>query len=676
MPAADRSRFGRGHALLGLSAIALLAVGGVLAGAAQSGQPGGGTGVTTLVGEVAVSNPLIAEGFSEPYVLLADLANFVRRDINASPPPDPQAFGRLSGDLARASFTLPLPIRPAGQTSDVDRGAPGSGVQIYSVDLQSNFVGDPFYGPFETETGWAVSYSSLRIENGTWEVVGGVVVVWAPDAQQSFPTDFGPDGRLFTDDDPVALLAAGWTAIDLDPRPFARSREETVELPIREGDAGLKDLSDRGYAAGFDALVAELRIRYPFTDLKRIDWDTLVAEFRPLVEQAERDRDPLAFNVAMMRFAVRFGDGHVAVQLPTAYLLDRYGGGFGFTLGQTDAGAVIVRAVATGSAAAEAGIVPGARIVQWDGRPVADALAEQELVLSVSTPHAALLQRLALLPRRQEGARVGVRYRNPGAPGPGTAELAAAEDRTGLRAALRGEQDDPARMPVTVEVLDSGIGYVRVDTFLDDLALVTHAWEWALGRLTELRVPALIVDVRGNGGGLGALATLFAGSFTAERYDLAENSFADPTGRLVYSGTIDIVPAPVRWGGPVAVLIDAGCASACEIFAAAMARDPAHLLVGQTPTAGVEAAIFPWNLPDDLYFQAPLGLLRANGEIFVEGTGVPPTIDVPVTRESLTTDVDVVLAAAERALGRSAGAAASPVATPVAATPPTNAPVP
>ena len=106
----------------------------------------------------------------------------------------------------------------------------------------------------------------------------------------------------------------------------------------------------------------------------------------------------------------------------------------------------------------------------------------------------------------------------------------------------------------------------------------------------------------------------------------------------------------MRWDGPVAVLIDENCASACEIFAAAMAHDDDHLIVGQYPTAGVEAGIYPWQLPGDLYFQASIEYFEVDGEVWIEGAGVPPTVDVPVTVETLLSDEDVVLDAAEEAL--------------------------
>ncbi len=614
---------------------------------------GGNQGAITLTGDVVVSNPLLQEAFSEPLILLSDLSNFVARDIDGEPPAGAQVSARLIGELGSgATFSLALPIAPPGTPHRFGAATgddQGEGVRVFSVELNNNVVGEPFFGPFEVEQGWGTAYSSLRVAPGTYEVTGGTVVAWAATAGAPFAAGFGPDGKLFTADDPLAPLAAGWTVVDLDQEPFARERGETVDVPIIEGGAGLKDLSGLSYTAAFDAVVGELRVRYPFTEEKGLDWDALVEEFRPQVAAAEAAGDGAAFRAAMARFALRFGDGHVAVAPQWADLRRRYGGGAGLVLGRTDDGTVVAGAVTRSAAAAAAGIEPGAEILRWGGQGVAAALAAQELVRSASSPHVAAAQRLRLLAAGPVGATVEVVYRNPGGE-ERTAQLELVDDRSALRAVFASSRGGPAELPVTVEVLPSGIGYVRVTTFLADLALLAASWEWAIERLDELGVPAVIVDVRGNLGGAGLLATYFAGSFTVEPFDLAEFRFADPSGELVFSSTLDVKPTPSQWEKPVAVLIDGACASACEIFAAAVARDPSHLIVGQEPTAGVMASIFPWRLPAGVLLQAPLGRLETEGGVFLEGSGVAPTLRVPVTVASLTTGGDPVLAAAERAL--------------------------
>ena len=143
--------------------------------AAQDDQAGE-MGVVTLTGSVAVTNPFLFEIITEPYILLSDLSNFVGREIDGELPDFLQVTGQLEGDLANATYTLPLPILPRATTNDVDNGAPGDGVQVYAVDLSANFVGDPFIQP-EEGGGWAAEYTSVMTALGTNEITGGRIVI-------------------------------------------------------------------------------------------------------------------------------------------------------------------------------------------------------------------------------------------------------------------------------------------------------------------------------------------------------------------------------------------------------------------------------------------------------------------------------------------------------------------
>lgn len=658
----------RGLVVLGLLVSMLGAV-----GAGRTAAQADATGVTTLTGSVTVTNPYILGAYLENYVALIDMTGFVKRDRELPLPDFTQVTTGLVGDWGQgATFTLPLPIAPRGTINDVGRGEGGSGVQVYSVDAQANVEGDPYLGPDEY-VGWSTELTSLATTVDTGEVTGGRLVVWAPDAAQRFPTEFGPDGLLFTADDPLGPIAAGWTVVDLDARPFAQLREPTVDVPIIEGDAGLKDLSNLTYTQAFDQLITELRRRYPFTGFKQLDWNAIVAEVRPRVEQAERDGDPLAFNLAIVRLTQLMKDGHVSVSLPGEYLSQQFGGQLGLYLGITDDDRIVLRCVSAGSPGANAGLQPAAEILTWNEQPAADAVAAVEPISSHSNDQGRTLERLSLVQRMPVGTKVAISYRNPGAAEPQTAELAAVPESPGDGAGPCGQEtDDPAEMPVIVEVLPSGLGYIQVNTFADDLLLMTHAWEWALRRLAGLGVPGLIIDVRLNGGGSGQTALSFAGSFYDQPFVLNEAILIDEAGTTIAVGEERVTPSPVRWERPVAVLINPGCASACEIFAAAMARDPRHLIVGRTPSAGVEAGVLPWLLPDRLYFQAPVVALRnPDGSIFLEGVGVIPNVPVPNTPENLLLGPgeDAALDLAVKAVQDQIGGAPPPAA----GTPPPSA---
>ncbi len=610
-------------------------------------------GVVTITGKVTVTNPFVLEDTAEPFMALIDLTAFVKRDRNMKLAAPDQVTAGLQGDLSKgATFEMQLPIEPKGDFNDVSNGkGKGKGVKIFAVDFDTNAVGDGFMGPYEWH-GWPGGLDSLQFDPGTYEVAAGEMLVWSPDAQEMFPTSSGADGKLFTADDAVGPIPQGWTVINLNKQPFEQIRQHTVEVPILEGLAANNDLSKLSYTQAFDALVKDMKIRYPFNEFKHIDWDALVKEIRPLVEKAEQDKDKDAFNVAMMRFVAKFKDGHIGVDIDEQFFTQQTEGGLGMVLGQTDDGKVIARIVLDKMPAAAAGIKAGAQILQWNGQPIDKALSNTELLFAPqSSPHAIRLQQLRYIMRAPAGTKFTVQFQTPGDSKPQTADLVTVKERQSLRLSSFLAGTTPADMPIQVKVLDSGLGYIKIRTFSGDSVLLTRTWEWALNLMSQLQVPGLILDMRQNPGGSGLLATYFAGSFYKQPFVLNKTYQADKNGKFVYVGQDEVDPAPVQWDGPVAVLVGPACASACEIFAAGVAHDPGHLIVGRYPSAGVEASVEPWTLPDGLYFQAPTGRIETpDGKVFLESVGVVPNVKVPVTVKSLLSTDDQELPAAEKAL--------------------------
>jgi len=103
----------------------------------------------------------------------------------------------------------------------------------------------------------------------------------------------------------------------------------------------------------------------------------------------------------------------------------------------------------------------------------------------------------------------------------------------------------------------------------------------------------------------------------------------------------------LRYEGAVALLVGANCHSACEFFSYDMTLQERAAIVGQYPTAGAGGSIDRIKMPEDEFFTYTKGrAVDADGEIHIEGKGVPPTVKVPVTENTLLGDGDAVLEAA------------------------------
>ena len=140
-----------------------------------------------------------------------------------------------------------------------------------------------------------------------------------------------------------------------------------------------------------------------------------------------------------------------------------------------------------------------------------------------------------------------------------------------------GSRPEPV---ISSRVISDRIGYIRI-----------RGWgRFAPERFDELleplrETPGLILDVRDNGGGQDRLAETVIARFITKPV-LASVSFQRRPGTNLYEKIVFTVAprGPWRYSGRVAVLINQGCASACEHFVSGMFEAGA-LLVG-TPTIG------------------------------------------------------------------------------------------
>lgn len=630
-------------------------------------------GPVTVTGQVAYTYPFFTSGVAQPLIVLEDQGGFVERDRNFLFPPQSQVLGKITSDFYTSpfSYSLTLPDEPQGTRRDVDQdGETDGGVMVFAVAYWTNIFGDPYLEKRDQYGGgWSSAYASTRVsdDRATYlEVYGGTYLVFAPEAGQGFPAGFGADERLFTEDDPIVALPQGWTRVDLDSDPFTfdRSREPEIELFEPESLA-LDDFSALGYAEAFDAMLGKFRTEYAFTELKGLDWDDLAEEFRPRFAAA---RDSQAYLLALRDFLWSIPDGHVGMDLSPLNDLfqSETGGGLGLALRQLDDGRVIASFVTAGGPAAEAGVALGAEILEIDGAPIADAVAENVPWSSpFSAEHVLRLQQLRYAVRFPVGTEVELTFRGPDGEATTVPLTAVPENEsfsaTSFFAGLTGFE-----LPVEFRVLDSGFGYARLTDFFDNELLTIQLWERMIQDLNENQVPGLVLDLRQNGGGSGYLAEQMAAYFFDEDTATGNTAYYDESTGEFYLDTTDestMFPPPegLRYQGPVAVLVGPACASACEFFAYAMTLEGRATVVGQYPTAGLGGSVSDFVMPEGISVRFTIGrAVNSEGVIHIEGKGVAPDVRVPVTEETVLGAGDPVLDAAIEVLGTPRGAGVVP----------------
>ena len=622
-------------------------------------------GVVSITGVVTYTNPFFTLGIAAPLVITEDQAGFVERDENYIFPVESQTLGQITSNFYESpfSYSLTLPIEPKGAYKDVDNdGEEDQGVQVFAIAYWNNTFGDPFLEERDLGGGgWSTAYASTRISDDVEtekEIVGGKLLVYAPDDQQGFPSGFGEDGLLFTEDDPIVTLLPGYTVVNLDTDPFTfdRAREQVIDLIEPEG-AALVDYSDLSYTEAFDSLVDQLKNEYAFTEYKGIDWEALRDEFRPEFEAADEANDAGRYLNALGRFALSIPDGHVSGPFLREAFREAILGGVGLAVKELDDGRVLAVFLTEGGLAEQAGIELGAEILEVNGTPISEHISNVPLFQSFSTDHARRLEQVTYAMRFPLDTDVEIVYRNPGAPSEQTAQFKADFDPDSFNFWLEEDGRDGFELPVEFEALDEGIGYVRIYSFSDNDLLTAQLWERMIQEMNDNDIPAIIVDMRQNGGGRGSLADNLAAYFFDEEFVLGNTAAYDEDRGEFY---IDpdhedkfILPPDedLRYEGDVVVLVGPSCASACEFFSFDMTIDDRATIIGQYPTAGMGGSVDEVAMPEDEQFRFTQGrALGPDGEIHIEGIGVVPDIDVPVDEASVLGDEDAVLQAAIRFL--------------------------
>ncbi|MBE0680484.1 MAG: peptidase S41 [Anaerolineales bacterium] len=646
--------------------------------------PDSGTGPKIVTGELTYTNTFFTMGVAEPVIILEDQGGFVTRDRKFLIPVESQVIGQITSDFYTSPFTysLTLPEVPNGTLHDVDHdGTDETGVMVFAVAYWTNTWGDPFLERRDQGGGgWSSAYASTKVSDDSdfyLEVFGGKYLVYAPDDGQSFPSGFGDDKKLFTDDDPIMDLPAGWSVVDMDQTPFTIDRSENPEIALLEPEgSAADDFSSLSYTEAFDKMLEKFKNEYAFTELKKIDWDAKGKEFRPRFEEAEKKSDSHAYALALRDFLWSIPDTHIGFD--SSILNDDFqadiAGGLGFAMRETDDGRFIANFILEGGPAAEAGMVWGAEIISFDAVPTAD-MVEATVPWSspFSNPEIKRLQQLRYATRfRLEMGKVELVFKNPEGAEQKASLTVVNEVESFNSSSFRAGVDAEA-LPVEFDMLPSGYGYIKISSFSDNDLLSILVWERAMRYFNENEVPGVILDLRNNGGGSGWLADQMAAYFFNEEIVVGQTAYYDDsTGEFFIDPDYEESMIPPReelqYNGQVVVMVGPNCASACEFFSYNMTINDRAIIVGQYPSEGAGGSVEGFYMPEGLYTQMTIGrAMDADGNIHLEGKGVVPDLRVPVTAETLRQQFngeDVVLAFAERAISQPLGAGITPSGPP------------
>lgn len=182
--------------------------------------------------------------------------------------------------------------------------------------------------------------------------------------------------------------------------------------------------------------------------------------------------------------------------------------------------------------------------------------------------------------------------------------------------------------------MDNGIGYIRFNAFVPPLM------EKLCGAIREMRdAPGLIIDLRGNQGGLLGMIGGLSGLIDPRQISLGSMQ--------TRGGRSDFLTFPQTnvYGGTLVILIDGSTQSAAEIFASGMQENNRAKVVGERSAGNTLPSVIK-ELPTGALFQYGFANYRTPRGTILEGRGVVPDINVKLSRRALLTGRDPQLTAA------------------------------
>jgi carboxyl-terminal processing protease len=186
--------------------------------------------------------------------------------------------------------------------------------------------------------------------------------------------------------------------------------------------------------------------------------------------------------------------------------------------------------------------------------------------------------------------------------------------------------------------LADGAGYIHFNEFLDPASIMPK-FENAVKSFDN--APGIILDLRGNPGGIGLMAMGIAGFFIDKSgQKLGDMKMRDTTLKFV------IFPRPKTYNGPLAILIDEGSASTSEILAGGL-QDLKRARIFGTRSAGAALPSDIVRLPNGDGFQYAQASYTSESGKVLEGNGVKPDVEVRQTRDALAAGRDLALETAD-----------------------------
>jgi len=398
----------------------------------------------------------------------------------------------------------------------------------------------------------------------------------------------------------------------------------------------LAPLPDGPHVATFEAAWELVRQRHPDPTLRCLPWPQLRRDYGQRIAAAKTSREAYALINELL---ATLKESHLYAWPPQQARPRLEGPG---PLGRSDARFVIIdgRALMVGEAA-RAGGYAGGTVTAVDGVDLKQLTARRAGgspgMRGDAQLRATLDEALRCRVGQQRELTVVGAGVDGGPPPPRSVEVSCAP-LEGALVSLGHLRDVPTRVRAEM-IPETGIGLLAFNVWM--LPMLPQIRE-ATRSLRTQGMTHLLMDLRGNPGGVGSMVIPVGRMLMREDTSLGELILRDHVQRLVVAGD------PDAFAGPITVLVDEATASTSEIFAQGMRDIGRATVVGVQTSAGMALPSVIESLPDGGVLQLVVGHHRSPSHRAPEGRGVTLDATLSLGLGALAEHDDPVRAAALR----------------------------
>ncbi len=382
----------------------------------------------------------------------------------------------------------------------------------------------------------------------------------------------------------------------------------TILAVMVSGDMKFYNYTRMDWAESLDNAITTLDKQYVLRDHKQLDFEAIRSELVPRAEKAQAGNDKAEYLNILYDLCYELHDGHVRVACSDmdAYseaISRRAGNDYGLSMVRLENGEFIAVCVDERSEAFKSGIENGTVITEWDGVPVEEAAETVKCYMPrmafSSIENERFMQPIFLAGRGGESVEATFIDKQ------GSEKTVRLEKRGSYSGRLTAAASPFMRKGTHdnfhAEMLNDNCGYLSIivernDDIKDFIA-------FAKGEYPEIRdkvrkqlkdleaqgMDRMIVDIRGNDGGMEDIANAVVSLFTDEEFYVNAGRLADKKVRSTHKVKVGCSGEFKEL--PVVVLVNLDCASSGDVLAYRFAKCPNVQMMGMTSTWNCAQAV-------------------------------------------------------------------------------------